>query len=91
MHPTGSRKIKICHISMVYRTHVELPAQAWLGAFIALPQGSETLVTPEEYDLASAAFSALGLVYNVNTPWGTVPLGGSYSAPWYAPGLYSSH
>lgn len=90
VHPDGNRRIKVCDIPQVYKNATDLPAQSWSDAFIALPQGYDTLITPEEYELASDAYNARDLVYNIDTQWGAVPLDGSYldSTQWYGPGVY---
>lgn len=92
LHPNGGRKISICQIPAMYKTWVELPPQAWLDAFVALPRGAQTMVTPEEYDLAYHAFNTRGLVFDLDQ-WDAVLLSDGYvdSTQWYVPGLYGQY
>ncbi len=80
-----------CRVKDVFKTYhhtCEIPLQAYIEAGVA--HSRNAWVTRQDVQAASDAWDARSILHDIDTQWGSMPLGGAYkdSNHYFGPGEY---
>jgi hypothetical protein len=79
VHPNGKRRIPLRSVAKTHGHVCEIPFEAYDDAGVDLSRGWTSMVTVWDVEAACAAWNARGILHDIDTQWGLMPVGGAYT------------
>ena len=83
LHPNGKRRIPLRSVAKTHGHVCEIPFEAYDDAGVDLSRGWTSMVTVWDVEAACAAWNARGILHDIDTQWGLMPVNGVYTSSNY--------